>query len=63
MCAEAERLRYLVFNGRSAEFEGDEAFGVFVDALDDYLGSLDRRDLERPGLEIDELARLFPRWR
>ena len=60
VCAEAERLRYLVFNGRSAEFEGDEAFGVFVDALDDYLGSLDRRDLERPGLEIDELARLFP---
>ena len=60
VCAEAERLRYMVFNGRSAEFEADEAFGVFVDALDDYLGSLDVRELERPGLELDELARLFP---
>src|SRR5215204_4354249 len=60
VCAEAERLRYLVFNGRSAEFEPDEAYGVFVDALDDYLGSVDVRELERPGVDLDELARVFP---
>ena len=60
VCAEAERLHYLVFTGRSAEFEADEAFAGFVDALDDYLGSVDLRELERPGLELDELARVFP---
>ena len=37
--------------GRAAEFERDLPFGVFVDALDDYLGTLDPRRLERLGRE------------
>ena len=60
LCAEAEQHRYLVFTGRAAEFERGEAFGVFVDALDDYLASLDRHELESLDLELDELACVFP---
>lgn len=60
LCASAERLRYLVFGGRSAEFEQAEPFGVFVDALDDYLLSLDRRELDDLDVELDELASVFP---
>jgi DNA-binding CsgD family transcriptional regulator len=60
VCAEAERRRYLVFSGRPAEFEVNEAFGVFVYALDDYLASVDVRELDQAGLELDELARVFP---
>jgi DNA-binding CsgD family transcriptional regulator len=60
LCASAERLRYLVFSGRSAEFEQAEPFGVLVDALDDYLSSLDRRELDDLDVELDELASIFP---
>jgi DNA-binding CsgD family transcriptional regulator/tetratricopeptide (TPR) repeat protein len=60
LCALAERLRYLVFGGRSAEFEQAEPFGVFVDALDDYLSSLDHRELDDLDVELDELASVFP---
>ncbi len=60
LCASAERLRYLVFSGRSAEFEQAEPFGVLVDALDDYLASLDRRELDDLDVELDELAAVFP---
>jgi DNA-binding CsgD family transcriptional regulator/tetratricopeptide (TPR) repeat protein len=60
LCASAERLRYLVFSGRSAEFEQAEPFGVLVDALDDYLASLDRRELDDLDVELDELASVFP---
>lgn len=59
-CRDAERRRYLVFSGRSAELEGGEPFGVLVDALDDYLASLERRDLERIESELDQLAWVFP---
>jgi len=59
-CREAERRRYLVFSGRSAELERTEPFGVLVDALDDYLASLDRRDLDGLETELDELALVFP---
>jgi DNA-binding CsgD family transcriptional regulator len=59
-CRDAERRRCLVFSGRSAELEGGEPFGVLVDALDDYLGSLERRDLEGLESELDELAWVFP---
>ena len=38
--ADARRRDYLVLAGRAAEFEGELPFGVFVDALDDYLGRL-----------------------
>jgi DNA-binding CsgD family transcriptional regulator len=60
LCASAERLRYLVFIGRSAEFEQAEPFGVLVDALDDYLSSLDHRELDDLDVELDELASVFP---
>jgi DNA-binding CsgD family transcriptional regulator len=60
LCASAEHLRYLVFSGRSAEFEQAEPFGVLVDALDDYLSSLDRRELDDLDVELDELASVFP---
>jgi DNA-binding CsgD family transcriptional regulator len=60
LCASAERLRYLVFSGRAAEFEQAEPFGVLVDALDDYLASLDRRELDDLDVELDELASVFP---
>jgi DNA-binding NarL/FixJ family response regulator len=60
LCAEAERRRYLVFSGRAAEFEQGDAFGVFVDALDDYLASVDRTEFDDLGVELDELASVFP---
>jgi DNA-binding NarL/FixJ family response regulator len=60
VCAEAERRRYLVFSGRAAEFEHEEAFGVFVDALDDHLATVDRRDLDDLVVELVELAGVFP---
>jgi DNA-binding NarL/FixJ family response regulator len=60
VCASAERLRYFVFRGRSAEFEQAEPFSVAIDALDDYLSSLDRRELEDLDVELDELAFVFP---
>jgi predicted ATPase len=60
LCAEAERRRYLVFSGRAAEFEQHEAFGVFVDALDHYLASVDRRDLDELAVDVEELADVLP---
>jgi DNA-binding NarL/FixJ family response regulator/tetratricopeptide (TPR) repeat protein len=60
LCADAERRRFLVFSGRAAEFEQGEAFGVFVDALDDHLSSMDRRDLDELVVEVAELAWVFP---
>jgi AAA ATPase domain len=58
--AEAERAHHLGISGRAAEFEDGEAFGVHVDALDDYLASVDPRDLERLNLELAQLAWVFP---
>ena len=51
----------LVLSGRGAEFEQERPFGVFVDALDDYLGSLHPERLERlGGGRAAELAGVFP---
>jgi ATP/maltotriose-dependent transcriptional regulator MalT len=60
LCSSAERLRYLVFSGRAAEFEQAEPFAVLVDALDDYLSSRDRRELDDLDVELDELGAVFP---
>jgi DNA-binding CsgD family transcriptional regulator len=60
LCALAERRRYLVFSGRSSEFEQAQPFGVFVDALGDFLSSLDGRELEELDIELDGLAAIFP---
>ena len=52
---------WLVLAGRAAEFERELPFGVLVDALDDYLATLDHRRLERAGGErMAELAAIFP---
>ncbi|MDQ4100081.1 MAG: AAA family ATPase [Chloroflexota bacterium] len=59
--AQAGSRGYRVFAGRAAEFEAELPFGVFLDAMDDYLGALDPQELEAlagrsPGL----LAAAFP---
>ena len=50
----------LVLSGRAAEFEAENPFGVFGDALDDWLAALDRDRLAvlSAGLEA-ELAIVF----
>ncbi len=61
LCARAEERGHLVLSGRAAEFERDLPFGVFVDALDDYLGSLQPRTFEPLGRDhLRELASIFP---
>ncbi|HEX8854627.1 MAG TPA: AAA family ATPase [Thermoleophilaceae bacterium] len=57
----AEARGYLVLDGRAAEFESDIPFGVIVDALNDYVGSLGPAVLR--GLEagvVQELALILP---
>ena len=41
LCRRGEARGYLVLDGRAAEFERDIPFGLIVDALNDYLGSLE----------------------
>ena len=41
LCRRGEERGYLVLDGRAAEFERDIPFGLVVDALNDYLGSLE----------------------
>jgi predicted ATPase len=52
----AEQHGWLVLDGRAAEFERDVRFGVTVDALNDYLGALERHVLR--SLDKDALAEL-----
>src|SRR3954452_13907270 len=57
----AEERKYLVLSGRGAELERDLPFGPFVDALDDYLGSLSPSLFERLGEDTAaELAAISP---
>ena len=61
LCRRGEARGYLVLDGRAAEFERDIPFGLIVDALNDFLGSLDPATLRT--LEDDvvlELASIFP---
>jgi predicted ATPase len=60
LCGEVERRHHLVLGGRAAAFEEGQVFAVLVDALDDYLASIDPRDLERMKLDFAELAWVFP---
>jgi len=61
LCRRAEEQRLLVLEGRASEFARGEPFGVFVDALDDYLASLNPRSLQRHGEErMRELGAVFP---
>jgi DNA-binding NarL/FixJ family response regulator len=66
LCRRGEDRGYLVLDGRAAEFERDIPFGLIVDALNDYLGSLEPALLRAldEGL-LAELASVFPsvpRW-
>ena len=61
LCNRADEAGALVLEGRAAEFESEQPFAVLVDALDDYLASLNPRNLETmPAAMLAELARIFP---
>ena len=61
VCERAEGRRFLVLEGKAAEFERGAPFAVFVDALDAYLASMNERELERvTGDHLGELSRIFP---
>jgi len=56
--ARAEERKWLVLAGRASELERDLPYWIFVDALDEYLRTLDPEWLERS--DPAELARIFP---
>ena len=61
LAARADARGHIVLTGSSAEFERDLPFGVFVEALDEYIESVDPRRLDRLGEEVrTELAHVFP---
>src|SRR5215208_5621531 len=61
LAGEAEERRFLVLEGRASEGEADVPFAPFLDALDDYLASVNPRLLKPADAEgRNELARIFP---
>ena len=57
----AEAKGQLVLAGSASELERDLPFGVFVDALDEYVEGLEPRRLQRLDDDVRfELARVFP---
>jgi len=56
----AEREGHLALTGTGAEFERDLPYGVWVDALDDYVAS---QELELSAEVTHELARILPSLR
>jgi ATP/maltotriose-dependent transcriptional regulator MalT len=61
LCRRGEARGYLVLEGRAAEFERDIPFGLVVDALNDYLGSLEPAMLRALDEDVlRELASTFP---
>ncbi len=46
LASRADLRGHVVLSGAASELENDVPFGVFVDALDDYLRGLDPRHLE-----------------
>jgi tetratricopeptide (TPR) repeat protein len=64
LAARADRRGHLVLSGRAAELELDLPFGVFVDALDDYVTALEPARLERlDPTTRRELAHVLPALR
>src|SRR5919202_5697626 len=52
---------HLVLTGAASELEGDLPFGVFVDAIDSYVETVDSRRVERLDEDVrTELSRVFP---
>src|ERR1700758_3947217 len=61
LCRRGEDRGYLVLDGRAAEVEQDVPFGLIVDALNDYLGSLAPAILRAIDDELlAELGSVFP---
>lgn len=61
LCSAARDRGHSVFAGRAAEFEGELPFGVFGDALDDWLVCLDSGRLAALAGDLAaELAVVFP---
>ncbi len=61
LAARARARGHTVLSGRAAEFEAELPFGVFCDAMDDWLVGLDRPRLEAlAGGLARELAVVFP---
>jgi DNA-binding CsgD family transcriptional regulator len=57
----AARRGYLVLGGGATELEREMPFGVWVDALDDYVRSIGSDGLQRlVGERVSELARVLP---
>ena len=57
----AEQRSYLVLSGSASELERDLPFSAFVDALDEYLESLDSNRLSALDDDVQaELAHVFP---
>ena len=60
-CSRADERGMLVLDGRAAEFEQAEAFGPFIDAIDDFASGLGPRYLDPlRGDRLAELGRVFP---
>lgn len=61
LTARADARGHTVLSGRATELERDLPFSIFVDALDEYLQSLDPRRLQAlDGGVRTELATIFP---
>jgi DNA-binding NarL/FixJ family response regulator/tetratricopeptide (TPR) repeat protein len=64
LLARAGERGCLALHGNAAEFERELPFGLFVDALDEYLESLDAHAFQRlAGEDLTELAGVFPAFR
>lgn len=61
LTARAEQRSYLVLSGSASELESDLPFSAFVDALDEYVESLDPNRLSALDDHVQaELAHVFP---
>src|SRR5215210_2617997 len=61
VAARADARGYIVLRGAAADLERDIAFWVFLDALDEYVESVEPRRLSNLSEEVaTELARVFP---
>lgn len=59
--ARADALGHLVLSGSASELERDLPFSVFVDALDEYVESLEPGEIDRlSGETLGELATVLP---
>lgn len=61
VCRRASERGFLVLDGRAAEFEQDIPFGVFIDALNDHVGSLGPTTIRALDADaVEELSSVLP---